>query len=412
MTHDRVRRAVAVLFGVLSVFVAGCSSDTVLDEVKPAIDRALPPGAPALIRAEPADIPDWKKLWPADPGTLEALDQSLAYFAKPSSKKHFPYALVDGTVTHDRQVESLKTLRKILETSRTEREFEGWMNGAFDVYKSVGYDYDKGRLGGNVFFTAYYTPIFEGSRTADDVYRYPLYRRPAELAADDEGTPLGRRMPDGSIVPWPTRAEIDASGMFAGTELLWLKDPFEVYIVHVQGSARVRMQDGEIVHVGYHGKTERPYRSVGQELVKRGKLKAEELNLARLREYFRQHPSEVASALGVNESYVFFQMSPPGPFGSLGARVTPWHTVATDKSIFPRGGLVVVRNEMPSKSGSGKVEPHVGLYFDQDTGGAIRAAGRCDVYVGIGEEAERIAGFTSSTGRLLYLFLKDRPVRP
>jgi membrane-bound lytic murein transglycosylase A len=264
MTHDRVRRAVAVLFGVLSVFVAGCSSDTVLDEVKPAIDRALPPGAPALIRAEPADIPDWKKLWPADPGTLEALDQSLAYFAKPSSKKHFPYALVDGTVTHDRQVESLKTLRKILETSRTEREFEGWMNGAFDVYKSVGYDYDKGRLGGNVFFTAYYTPIFEGSRTADDVYRYPLYRRPAELAADDEGTPLGRRMPDGSIVPWPTRAEIDASGMFAGTELLWLKDPFEVYIVHVQGSARVRMQDGEIVHVGYHGKTERPIEAWGR----------------------------------------------------------------------------------------------------------------------------------------------------
>jgi membrane-bound lytic murein transglycosylase A len=74
--------------------------------------------------------------------------------------------------------------------------------------------------------------------------------------------------------------------------------------------------------------------------------------------------------------------------------------------------LVVVRNEMPSKSGSGKVEPHVGLYFDQDTGGAIRTAGRCDVYVGIGEEAERIAGFTQSTGRLLYLFLKDRPVRP
>ncbi len=400
------------MMGALVLFVSACSSDPILEDSKPTIDRPLPPGSPALIRAEPKDMPDWRLMWPADPGVMDALNESLAYFAKRSSERHFPYALVDGSVSHARQVESLKVLKKIFEVSRTESDFVGWMNGAFDVYKSVGYDYDKGALGGNVFFTAYYTPIFDGSRTRDDVHRYPLYRRPADLVTDEEGTPKGRVSADGTMTQWPSRIEIEKSGMFAGTEILWLRDPFEVYIVHVQGSARVRLPNGELVHIGYHGKTDRPYRSVGQELIKQGKLKSEELNLARLRRYFRENPADVEKALGVNESYVFFQESQPGPFGSIGSKVTPWHTVATDKTIFPRGGVVVVRTDMPSKSGSGRVDPHTGLYFDQDTGGAIRAAGRCDVYVGVGEEAERIAGYTQSTGRLLYLFLKDRAVRP
>ena len=39
--------------------------------------------------------------------------------------------------------------------------------------------------------------------------------------------------------------------MLAGNELVWLGDPFEVYIVHVQGSAKIRMPDGKIETVGY-----------------------------------------------------------------------------------------------------------------------------------------------------------------
>jgi membrane-bound lytic murein transglycosylase A len=44
--------------------------------------------------------------------------------------------------------------------------------------------------------------------------------------------------------------------------------------------------------------------------------------------------------------------------------------------------------------------------FDQDTGGAIRTAGRADVYVGIGPQAERISGATQSAGQLYYYFLR------
>ena len=46
------------------------------------------------------------------------------------------------------------------------------------------------------------------------------------------------------------------------------------------------------------------------------------------------------------------------------------------------------------------------FFFDQDTGSAIRTAGRADLYIGIGPEAEELAGRTKIEGQLYYLFLK------
>ena len=52
------------------------------------------------------------------------------------------------------------------------------------------------------------------------------------------------------------------------------------------------------------------------------------------------------------------------------------------------------------------LERPVGFALDQDTGGAIRAAGRCDVYMGVGDRAGELAGGTYREGRLYYLFVK------
>ena len=52
------------------------------------------------------------------------------------------------------------------------------------------------------------------------------------------------------------------------------------------------------------------------------------------------------------------------------------------------------------------LERPVGFVLDQDTGGAIRAAGRCDVYKGLGDQAGKLAGGTYREGKLYYLFLK------
>ena len=65
--------------------------------------------------------------------------------------------------------------------------------------------------------------------------------------------------------------------------------------------------------------------------------------------------------------------------------------------------------ELPrSIAGHVDTRTYHGFALDQDTGGAIRAPGRCDVYMGQGSEAGLLAGQTYQEGRLFYLFLKDR----
>lgn len=403
-----VRLGAFVLAATFTLIPAGCASKEKCVTAKP--DYSRPTSGPALVRAGAHEIPDFRQVFSKEPGVLSALDESIAYFNKPSSQKHFPYQTADSTITHAQQLDGLMTLRRIIEVSQTPDDFHGRVVGAFDVYRSVGWDGN-----GVVLFTGYYTPIFEGSLKPDGRFRYPLYRRPADLVTDEAGAPKGRRTPEGQVVSYYSRTEIERDQILKGQELVWLSDPFEVYVVHVQGSARIRMPDGHEMHIGYAGKTDRPYKSVGMELINRGKLQKEELSLARLKKYFREHPQEVEPMLGVNESYVFFAESQPGPFGSIGAKVTPYHSVATDKAIFPRGGPVIPSTRVPAATATGDrltFTPHVGLYFDQDTGGAISAAGRCDLYMGVGDDAERIAGYTYSEGKLFYLFLKPNPLRP
>ena len=74
------------------------------------------------------------------------------------------------------------------------------------------------------------------------------------------GEPLGRRGADGNPTPWPTRAELLSSNAFAGTELVWLQSPLDVYICEVNGSAKLvdlaanllrRTQSGFLYHYAF-----------------------------------------------------------------------------------------------------------------------------------------------------------------
>ncbi|MCI0651689.1 MAG: MltA domain-containing protein [Planctomycetes bacterium] len=393
--------------GISLLAACGCCN---LPYSKKDYARPLPPGMlPLELVPDPNDYPDFERAFEADnSATIAALDESVRYFEKPSSESHFPYRVPDREITHAAQVDSLAVFRRLLLDSTSAEEFSAAIAEYFDVYRSVGWDGKSGE----VLFTGYYTPIFEGRLAKDARYCYPLYTRPPDLVSELDGTPRGRRTPDGDVVPYYTRAEIENGGILRGSELVYLADPFEAYVVHVQGSARVTLEDGSEMHVGYAGKTDHQYQSVGEELIRRGAIPEDELSLARMKRHFREHPEDL-EMLDVNECYVFFQESEPGPFGSIGARVTPIHTIATDKSVFPRGSIVVadapIPAQAPDEEGTKrKLTRHVGIYFDQDTGGAIRSAGRADLYFGTGTEAEHRAGYTRSEGRLYYLFLKER----
>jgi membrane-bound lytic murein transglycosylase A len=385
-------RAASLLLLVLS---AGCK--TTAPAPAPDYWQPLPPGAPALIPLAPGEAhPDFSQQWQARGEILPALEGSIAWSKKPSSARFFP---IEG-VSSERAQKSLERFKQLLEQSQSADEFGRKLDEEFTVYKSAGWN----GSGGGVLFTAYCTVELEGSRTADATHRFPLYALPPDLVKGPDGEILGRSTAQG-IEPYPTREAIEASALLEGKnlELVWLASPMDAYIAHVNGSAVVHLEDGSFLRLGYAGKNGRKYVSLGQELVKDKQLKKEELSLSGIRKWASEHPNEVESYLRRNESFVFFAPIDHAPHGSLNVPVTAWRSLATDKTLFPRGAITFVDTHVGP---AGSAEVHQFL-FDQDTGGAIRTAGRADMYLGQGAEAERLAGATRAEGQLYYLFVKE-----
>ena len=401
---NRLRRCLAIPCLALLLPAAGCGRVLITVPPSPApkdYARQLPPGASALRKiTDPTRLPALRAALPADRRPLRAaLDHSIRYFGYPSSRTHYP---LQG-ITHARAAQSLIAFREILDSAQTAAEFERRVLAAFDLYQSVGCD-----DAGTVLFTGYYTPVFDARRAPDAVFRWPLHKLPPDLVKARDGRCLGRRRADGAIVPYYSRAEI-VNGALKGHELLYLKNRFEAYVCTVQGSAKLRLAGGEVVGVGYHGNNGWPYTSVGHMLVRDGRLAPDKLSLSRLIRFFTDHPGRMDEYLPRNERYVFFRETRREPTGSLGLPVTPGCSIATDKRVYPRACLVLVDTRVPRLDVSGQVEqaPFLRFALDQDTGGAIRAPGRADIYLGVGDDAGRIAGGTLAEGRLYYFFLKD-----
>lgn len=336
----------------------------------------------------PGQSGDWRAM-------LRSIDHSLRYLATPSAARSYQQYPVPG-ITRDRVRRSLVRFRQLLVNSPSPAELQAAVNREFVFYQSVGNDGQ-----GSVLFTGYFEPIYTASRTPSAEYRYPLYRLPANF--------------NRWSTPHPTRAELEGedglrvNSRLRGRELVWLRDRLEAFLVQVQGSARLQLPDGKIMSVGYAGKTNYPYTSIGRELAKDGKVPLEGLTLPVLIDYFRQFPLELNQYLPRNQSFVFFKETNGAPAtGSIGVPVTAERSIATDKSLMPPGALALIKAPIPYPNASGQLESRmVNRYvLDQDTGSAIKGAGRVDVFMGTGRLAGDRAGVIGGTGELYYLLLK------
>jgi len=385
---------------LIAFFAASCQKPKKIEPVKKPLqyDKPLPPGQLALRKiTNPADIPDFTFACYDLANLRTAVANSLNYLKKPSSKQYYPY----GDITHEKVIDSLKAFDELLNSKLTGEKLNEAIREKFDVYISVGCD-DKG----TVLFTGYYTPIFDGSLTRTERFSYPLYKQPTDLVKGSKGEILGRRTKEG-VAPYPSRQEIESSNMLAGTELIWLGDPFEVYIAHVQGSAKIKLSNGKLTGVGYTASNGHEYKSVSKAMLDQGKISGQQMSLSAMIDYFKKNPNEVAGYTQMNPRFVFFQIEKGEPRGSLNEEVIPYRSIATDKTIYPPACMAFFSTKLPFETaGVISERPYTGFALDQDTGGAIRAAGRCDIYMGQGDKAGTLAGRTYQEGRLYYLFVK------
>lgn len=381
---------------LVAIAVEGCQKPIEplpIRKVEKDYERPLPPGKFALRQVPEKEYPDFGKAWYRAKrlGMRDAVANSIAYLKNPSSRQYYPL----GPITHERVLMSLERFLDVLDQADSPAKLNDLIARNFDVFQSIGCDDE-----GTVLFTGYYTPIFEGNLEPTDKFQYPLYRLPAGLEKDKYGEVIGG--------PWKTREEIETSGEMTGNELIWLGDRFEAYVVSVQGSGFIRLPDGTLYEIGYAGNNGHEYTPVSKQLVADGAIDKRNMSLATMISYFHKHPKEMDKYLFQNKRYIFFKEANGGPFGCLGKPVTPEFSIATDKDIFPRGALAFVNTKVPNDEG----DRHKVCSFvlDQDRGAAIRAPGRCDIYMGTGDEAGKRAGWTYSEGGLYYLFAKDAPM--
>jgi membrane-bound lytic murein transglycosylase A len=188
-----------------------------------------------------------------------------------------------------------------------------------------------------------------------------------------------------------------------------VNDPIDLFFMHIQGSGKIRLPDGNVMQVSYAQKNGHPYRSIGRYLLDKEKLTSSEMTHQSIKKYLREHPEELSDILNYNKSYVFFRIVENGPIGALGLTLTSGRSIATDLDLFPKGALAFVRLRKPvfDKNGNIKTwEIFSRFVLNQDTGGVIKGPGRVDLFCGTGSDAEMLAGSLKENGELYFLVKK------
>ena len=239
--------------------------------------------------------------------------------------------------------------------------------------------------GKDALFTGYFEPELDGSLAPSARYRYPVYAKPREAKGQ-----------------WLTREQIETGDEMKGRglEIAWVDDPVELFFLQIQGSGRIRLPSGAHIRVGYGGNNGHKYRSIGQELIRRGVYQPHQVSAQVIRNWVRRNPVDGIALLRHNPSYVFFRKvtrvsADKGPLGAMNRSITALRSVAVDPKYTPLGAPVWVE-----KDGEG---PMRRLMIAQDTGSAIKGAQRADVFFGTGDTAGKAAGRLRDPGRMMVL---------
>ena len=262
-------------------------------------------------------------------------------------------------------------------------------------------------------FTGYYEPELSTSRRKHGAFQTPVYGVPGDLVSVDlgafraklRGEHIAGRVEAGRLVPYASRAQIDAAGLPRAGILFYADDPIAVFFLHIQGSGRVRFDDGSRARVNYAAQNGQSYTAIGQTLKLRGALQPGEISMQSIRAWLRAHPSEARPVMETNASYVFFKEEPVGDpalgaKGAEGVALTPGASLAVDTRLHALGVPFYVSTTLPD------AKSWQGLVVAQDIGGAIRGPVRGDIFFGFGKDAERMAGAMNQTGRLYVLLPK------
>lgn len=270
------------------------------------------------------------------------------------------------------------------------------------------------------FLTGYYEPIVDGSRFPTREFTVPIYRRPPDLIAAGATAPGGpfpnggrafRRTLSGELVPYYDRGEIE-DGALDGQhlEICWVHSATDALFIQIEGSARIRLEDGTMLRINYDAHNGYPYVPVGRVLIDRKLIPREEMSMQRIREWMQANPEQAKDVRRQNRSVVFFRivgLTDEGEaLGAQGIPLSPGRSIAVDKALHVYGTPFFIEADLPT------AEARVAMPFRrtmvaQDTGSAIVGPARADLYFGAGDEAGQMAGRIRQPGRFAMLLPRE-----
>lgn len=242
--------------------------------------------------------------------------------------------------------------------------------------------------------TGYYEPIMNGSRVRTSRYTVPLYGYPAAWS---------RNKPN----PGPSRAELMESNLLRGSELVWVEDPVAAAFMQIQGSGKVKLDDGTVLRFGFAGTNEQPFKSFAQWLLNKGEINRSQATMQGIQGWAKRNPRRVEEMLNANPRFVFFKELPSnvspdlGPIGALGVPLTAERSIAIDLKAMPLGAPVFIATTRPLSKQTLRR-----LVMAQDTGTAIVGGVRADYYWGTGDAAGELAGRMKQDGQMWLLLPK------
>lgn len=322
---------------------------------------------------------------------LKAVRNSLSYLRSERARETYTQYNYTG-ISRLMVIRSLRRFRRILTQSQTARELKHRIAQEFALYRPHN-------TGGAVRFTGYFQPTYEASIRPSAEFRYPIYRKPHNF--------------DKWPKPHPSRVALEGykgmggdSGLLAGYELAWLRTRWEAFMIHVQGSAILELQDGSLMAVGFAAATDAPFRGISGSF-----MRANGVSWNGLPQFFNRYPSKLDGCLARNNRFIFFKANPtPDPIGNLGVPVIAERSIATDKKQMPPGALSLINTSIPylSENGSIKLKRASRFVLDQDAGSAIKGPSRVDIFMGTGPGAQQKANHIYANGDLYFLLLRNQ----
>ncbi len=310
---------------------------------------------------------------------LQAFLHSCNKFAKMPQNRLIGGQIGNITVGDFRDICDIAEVVKTMSTKQTRNFFENWFR-VFEVSKKFG--------GSEGVFTGYYEASLNGSRTKTAKYKYPVYGKPKDLNSD---------------AAYLSRAQIEEGALQGkGLEILYVDDPVELFFMHIQGSGRVELPNGRVVRVGYAARNNQPFTAISSPMVDAGYLEPGKANAVKIKEWLKANPDKAQEVMNINSAYTFFAISNnEHVVGAQNVPLTPYHSLAVDKSIIPYGLPIWVDTTIKVEDKSRKSFNK--LMISQDTGSAIKGTIRGDIFFGYGKEAEKNASYMASRGKYYIL---------